>query len=331
VLKQKFIEAIQRQQMAQRIKEAEMQHGAQIRGQNVSMRGQDITARGQDQMQGRFDTSRSDDLAAAKAAAEKQAADEAAFEQFAGQLPAHLKPVAIAKKKFGVTMAPDDLVNAPQTREEAAAAKLKGLEQETETRERIQAKYRPAPAPRDERLVQVEGPNGVATWVRESEAVGKPAAQAARAVTGSERQTLAYFNRAKDADSTAVQFEEKVAGAGLGSQLRQQYAPNMLQNPEQQAYRQAQRAFTEARLRKESGAAIPQGEYENDARTYFAQPGDSPQVREQKRKARQVVLEGLKYSSGKAYNEFYGDEPKGKAAPAQGGNKVSITSITEIK
>lgn len=164
-------------------------------------------------------------------------------------------------------------------------------------------------APRDERLVQIEGADGKAVWVRESQAVGKPAAQAARAITGMERQTLAFYNRAKEADDLANQVEETIAGAGLGSQLQQQYAPNMLQTQSQQRYRQAQRAFTEARLRKESGAAIPVAEYENDARTYFAQPGDSPEVRAQKRAARMTVLEGLKFSSGRAYEEFYGEVP----------------------
>jgi hypothetical protein len=102
-------------------------------------------------------------------------------------------------------------------------------------------------------------------------------------------------------------LENKIAKSGLVQQYRGQYAPNIVQSSEQQSYRQAQRAFTEARLRKESGAAIPQAEFDNDARTYFAQPGDSQQVIEQKQKARQTVLDGLKFSSGKAYEEFYGE------------------------
>jgi hypothetical protein len=183
--------------------------------------------------------------------------------------------------------------------------------------------------PRDERLVQIMGPNGTPVWVRESEAVGKPAAQAPRAVTGQERQALAYFNRAQKAiedisatDEADTSLEDRVAKAGIMQQGRLQYAPNWAQSPENQAYRQAQRAFTEARLRKESGAAIPTAEYENDARTYFAQPGDSKETIDQKRKARQVVLEGLRFGAGKAYEEYYGEpaptpaDSKKAAAPA---------------
>jgi hypothetical protein len=180
-------------------------------------------------------------------------------------------------------------------------------------------------APKEERIVQVMGPGGTPIWVRESDAVGKPAAQAPRAVTGAERQSLAYYNRAKEAVDTVsattnpgeLALEDRVAKSGLKNQIGLQYFPNILQNSEQQAYRQAQRAFTEARLRKESGAAIPEHEFENDSRTYFAQPGDKPETIEQKRKARQTVLNGLKFSAGRAYEEYYGqaEQPNGPSAP----------------
>jgi hypothetical protein len=135
----------------------------------------------------------------------------------------------------------------------------------------------------------------------------------AKPVTGAERQTLAFYNRMKDAVTTletgdpGKSIEEQIAGQGLAGQLQGQHAPNMFQTDLQQQYRQAQRAYTEARLRKESGAAIPESEFQNDARTYFAQPGDSAAVLKQKRAARQKVMEGLKFSSGRAYDEFYGE------------------------
>lgn len=167
--------------------------------------------------------------------------------------------------------------------------------------------------PADERLVQVMGPNGAPIWVRESQAVGKPAAQAARAVTGQERSVLAFYNRGKQASDTITEagpngsLEDRIAKQSTAEQYRGKYAPNILQSAEQQSYRQAQRAFTEARLRKESGAAIPANEYENDAKTYFAEPGDDPEIVKQKRAARQTVLDGLAFSAGKAYDEFYGE------------------------
>ncbi len=183
---------------------------------------------------------------------------------------------------------------------------------------------------KDERVVQITGPQGTPIWVRESEAVGKPAAQAARAVTGAERQSLAYFNRAQQASADIAPIEENIAKLGLAGQAGLQYLPNFLQSQEGQSYRQAQRAFTEARLRKESGAAIPKHEYENDARTYFAQPGDSPETLKQKQEAREVVLEGLRFGAGRAYEEFYGEPaPKRKGRGAGDGVSSAVQRIKD--
>lgn len=146
---------------------------------------------------------------------------------------------------------------------------------------------------------------------------------------GAERTALAYFNRAKQASDDIGTMEEGIAKMGLAGQARLQMAPNFLQSPENQQYRQAQRAFTEARLRKESGAAIPTAEYENDSKTYFAQPGDGPDVIAQKREARQRVLEGLQFASGKAYEEFYGS-PNQPRQPAPSGS-VTIKAIRQVR
>jgi hypothetical protein len=150
--------------------------------------------------------------------------------------------------------------------------------------------------------------------VSRADAEGKPAAQAARGVTGIERQSLAFYNRAEEAAKIVSPIEEKIAKMGLAGQARLQAAPNWLQSDENQSYRQAQRTFTEARLRKESGAAIPPAEYENDSKTYFAQPGDGPKILAQKQQARQAVLDGLAFSSGKAYEEFFGEPRPGSQA-----------------
>jgi hypothetical protein len=198
--------------------------------------------------------------------------------------------------------------------------------QGAETARHNQAMENKPTTPPNDRLVQTMNDQGQPVWTPESQAAGKPAAQAPRAVTGAERGVLAYYNRAKQASDDIQPLEDTIAQSGLGAQLQLQHAPNMLQTQEQQAYRQAQRAFTEARLRKESGAAIPPAEYENDAKTYFAQPGDDPKTIDQKRRGRQTVLDGLKFSAGRAYDEFYG-EAAGK--PAMPGKSV-IKSITVV-
>jgi hypothetical protein len=164
-------------------------------------------------------------------------------------------------------------------------------------------------------LVQIQGPNGETIWATREEALHQPAM---RPVTQGERQTVAYYNRAKDANETAAQLDPVIAKMGLVAQGRLQYAPNWAQSAENQAYRQAQRAFTEARLRKESGAAINPTEYENDAKTYFAQPGDAPETIALKVKKREVLLRGLAFAAGKAYEEYYG-EPAPRGGSGTGG------------
>lgn len=212
----------------------------------------------------------------------------------------------------------------------SAAPKEKSLadiQAEAAAKARGTASVRP---PSDGKMYEVEVPGPAGTIVKKlvSEAEMRagvtmaPKSVGNKPVTGAERQSLAYFNRAKQASDDIQSIEDKVSKSGLMAQGQLQYAPNILQTKEQQAYRQGQRAFTEARLRKESGAAIPPQEFENDSQTYFAQPGDSPETIEQKRKAREVVLQGLAFASGRAYEEYYGEPlptPARPGAPPKGG------------
>lgn len=189
------------------------------------------------------------------------------------------------------------------------------------------------PAPSN-RMVQVLAPDGSTVWMPSAKSEGQVVGSPKKSVSGSDRQALSYFNRAansiRDLETPGPDgksLERRMAEQGLIGQMQLQSAPNMAQTEEQRAYRQAQRAFTEARLRKESGAAIPQQEYQNDARTYFMQPGDNDATTAQKQRARQAVLDGLRNAAGPAYEEFYGETPPtpsnakksgGKPAPSGG-------------
>jgi hypothetical protein len=62
---------------------------------------------------------------------------------------------------------------------------------------------------------------------------------------------------------------------------------------DERRYRQAQREFVNAILRRESGAVIADSEFNSAAQQYFPVPGDPPEVIEQKRQARQRSLQGL--------------------------------------
>ena len=64
------------------------------------------------------------------------------------------------------------------------------------------------------------------------------------------------------------------------------------------AYRSAVENFIAATLRLESGAAIGKDEFERQYRIYFPQPDAGPEEVEQKRKARELAINGLKAEAG---------------------------------
>lgn len=82
---------------------------------------------------------------------------------------------------------------------------------------------------------------------------------------------------------------------GLGS------AGNYLQAPAFQEYDQAKRSFVNAVLRKESGAAISQEEFDNANKQYFPVPGDSDAVVRQKARNRATAIQGMERAAGISY------------------------------
>lgn len=166
----------------------------------------------------------------------------------------------------------------------------------------------------DDPLVQIMGPDGKAVYVRRRDAIGKtPPAGSEKASSGVQKRVLNFFNRAAQADVDIEGMETAIQGQSLAGQAWQQYAPNFVQTELGQKYTQAQRAFTEARLRKDSGAAIPNHEFEIDRKTYFAQPGDSEETLAQKRRGRAAVLASLAFESGQALGEFIGSADEAAA------------------
>lgn len=160
----------------------------------------------------------------------------------------------------------------------------------------------------NEPLVSIVGPDGKPVLVRRRDAVGKsPATGSQKPASGLEKRALNFFNRARQADVDLEALESDIRELSFAGQLRGALAPNFLQSDLGQLYTQAQRAFTEARLRKDSGAAIPPQEFENDRQTYFVQPGDSEETIEQKHRARAAILSSLGFESGQALGEFEGD------------------------
>lgn len=80
----------------------------------------------------------------------------------------------------------------------------------------------------------------------------------------------------------------RMAGDGAMGSLA-----NLTQSPAQQQVEQSQRDFINAVLRRESGAAIADTEFNNARKQYFPQVGDSPEVIAQKRQNREIATAGI--------------------------------------
>jgi hypothetical protein len=76
---------------------------------------------------------------------------------------------------------------------------------------------------------------------------------------------------------------------------------NFALTPEQQTFLQAERNFINSVLRRESGAVISDEEFANARLQYIPQPGDSPQVLEQKRRNRETVKRSFSRDAGPSY------------------------------
>lgn len=127
-----------------------------------------------------------------------------------------------------------------------------------------------------------------------SDITGKP-------LTQEERLSQGYANRSVDAHKIIEEIGLQFTGTAsyiTGSK----FFPNIFKSADRQRYDQAQRNFVNAILRRESGAAIAESEFQNARLQYFPQPGDKPQVIAQKARNREVVIRSLQLAGGVSTN-----------------------------
>ena len=74
--------------------------------------------------------------------------------------------------------------------------------------------------------------------------------------------------------------------------------PNPLRTPEFQRQDQAERNFINATLRRESGAAISQSEFDNAQTQYLPRAGDTPEVLKQKQENRHQAIRSMLSEAG---------------------------------
>ena len=88
-------------------------------------------------------------------------------------------------------------------------------------------------------------------------------------------------------------------------------------------YAQAKRSFINATLRRESGAAISQDEFDGANKQYFAQVSDSPKLLKQKKRNREIVQASMRAEAGGAWNETNTKLREVRAPKKTGKKKIS--------
>jgi len=137
-----------------------------------------------------------------------------------------------------------------------------------------------------------------------------------RPATSPEKDILGFYLRARqpmDAimapdKETGLSVEDRIASQPLGQQLARRFTPDtfdFLLGADAQLYKTASERFTEARVRRVSGATIRPDEYEMDRKLFFAQPGDTKERIAEKRRQREAELDAAVFASGPAYNEYF--------------------------
>lgn len=89
-------------------------------------------------------------------------------------------------------------------------------------------------------------------------------------------------------------------------------ASNYATSAAYQKYDQASRDFVNAVLRRESGAAISQSEFDNAYKQYFPQPGDTPERIAQKQRNRQETIKAIAGGGGRSYRPPFTFGPNGE-------------------
>lgn len=105
--------------------------------------------------------------------------------------------------------------------------------------------------------------------------------------TAGQAQVQGYADRLAQSNVTLTELGGDFTGkfSSIGA-----YLPNALKSSDRQVYEQAQRNFVTAILRRESGAAISDSEFDNAKKQYFPQAGDSAKVVAAKEANRNLVI-----------------------------------------
>jgi soluble lytic murein transglycosylase-like protein len=148
---------------------------------------------------------------------------------------------------------------------------------------------------------------------------GKPATEA-------ENKSAGYSTRMVEANKTLDQIGTQTFGDVMAG--RAPVVGNYLTSDQGQQFRTAARAWIWAKLRKESGAAVPPAEAQQEFETYFPQPGDAPATVALKKRLRDLETQNMQRDAGNAYTPT---EPAKPDTGAGGGAARRAAAIEQAR
>lgn len=156
---------------------------------------------------------------------------------------------------------------------------------------------------------EVTGPDGTPILVQQDKqgnirpVQGFAPKSGGKTMTEGQAKANLFGSRMKESDRILTELEGKYSPLAVNSKMAAEKMPglggvagavgNAMLSSEGQMAEQAQRDFVNAVLRRESGAVISEPEFANAQKQYFPQPNDSKAVLEQKRRNRQMAIQGL--------------------------------------
>lgn len=152
---------------------------------------------------------------------------------------------------------------------------------------------------------QLVGPAGVPLPPGQNrlfEYQGRTAGFARRAALANEAFSKGGLDTQKEAINPVA---ELLSGSPIGGQ----FMSRVVRSPSQEVQVNNAAEFIRAKLRKESGAAISQSEWDTEYPLYFPVYGDSDEVIKNKERLRNTVIDTLKKESTGGYEYLFGNQP----------------------
>lgn len=126
-----------------------------------------------------------------------------------------------------------------------------------------------------------------------------------RKPTAEEFKVAGFAKRMSDAEKVFNELGKKgFEASDVWGSTYDKLTPNVWRFKDRQKFDQAKRNFINAVLRRESGAAISNSEFENGSIQYFPQPGDSKEVLDQKAANRKAALSAFATEGAQALGKM---------------------------